>query len=273
MNRSLLAALLTAWLVLTAWGASGAAAGSGEEDGQECYEVVNFYSVKIRCEYTGSTIQAAQQATPHSKWVIYQLCKDGTSGEPEACANPRVCTSAGVPGTLYAVFQDGQRLGLACLTAGEASAVENPPIRTLVIQAFEELDWPASTLVVQPPNGQTLVNLETNFYTKNTAVAAIPVQLLGRNVVVSARPIAYRWNYGDGTSETTTSPGAPYPDLDVAHVYEQTEKVAVSVDTQYGAASFTVDGGPPEQIPSTIWVAGAESDLEILEALPQLVLE
>ncbi len=44
------------------------------------------------------------------------------------------------------------------------------------------------------------------------------------------------------------------------------------MDTQYGDASFTVDGGPPEQIPSTIWISGAGQDLEVVEALPQLVL-
>ena len=116
------------------------------------------------------------------------------------------------------------------------------------------------------------MNLETNFFTANTEATSIPVRLLGSQVVVTAEPIAYRWHFGDGTSTTTTSPGAPYPDLDVAHVYESTEKVVVSVDTQYGAASFTVDGGPPEQIPSTIWISGKGQDLEVVEALPQLVL-
>ena len=148
-----------------------------------------------------------------------------------------------------------------------------PPIRVLVIEAFENLDWSASNLEVQPPGGKTLVNLETNFYTSNTEYTNIAVTLVQSNVVVSARPIAYRWHFGDGTSVTTTSPGAPYPDLDVAHVYEQTESVAVSVDTQYGDASFTVGGGPPEDIPSTIWIPGAEADLQVVEALPQLVLE
>ncbi len=124
-----------------------------------------------------------------------------------------------------------------------------------MLKAFENLDWPPSELVVQPPGGKTLVNLDTNFYTSNTEVASIPVTLVQSRVVVSAEPIAYRWHFGDGTTTTTTSPGAPYPDLDVAHVYESTEKVVVSVDTQYGAASFTVNGGPPEQIPSTIWVS------------------
>ncbi|MBC2931522.1 PKD domain-containing protein [Nocardioides sp. zg-1228] len=245
---------------------------AAQADGQTCYETADLYSVEVVCEYTGQTLQAAQEAEPKSTWLVYQLCKDGTSGGVEACSNPRACTVDGRTGTLYAVFRDGTRVGTACLTADEAADVDDPPIRTLVIRAFDELDWSPSALSVQPPNGKTLVNLETNFFTANTQASSIPVQLQGSNVVVTARPVAYRWNFGDGTSETTTSPGAPYPGLDVAHVYEQVEQVAVSVDTQYGAASFTVDGGPPETIPSTIWVTGASEDLEVVEALPQLVL-
>jgi hypothetical protein len=242
-------------------------------DEKVCYEVADLYSVEVVCEYTGESIQAAQEAEPEAKWVVYQLCKDGTSGGVEACSNPRACTIDGRTGTLYAVFKDGARVGTACLTAGEATAVDAPPIRTLVIRVFKNLRWSPSELTIQPPNGKTLVNLQTNFYTTNSRAMSIPVQLQGSSVVVTARPISYRWNFGDGTSTTTTSPGSPYPDLDVAHVYEQVDEVAVSVDTQYGDASFTVNGGPPESIPSTLWVPGAAQDLEIVEALPQLVLE
>lgn len=239
----------------------------------QCYEQVDLNVVEMTCEYDGESLQAAQASTPSARWVVYQLCKDGTSGSVEACSNPRACTVGGTVGTLYAVVKNGRRAGLACLTAGEATAVDDPPIRVLVIQTFKRLQWSPSTVVVQPPGGKTLVNLETNFYTENVSVTSIPVRLQGVGVVVSARPIAYRWHFGDGTSATTTSPGAPYPDLDVAHVYDETDKVAVSVDTQYGDASFTVDGGPPQAIPSTIWISGADTDLRILEAVPQLVLE
>ncbi|CUR57302.1 conserved exported hypothetical protein [metagenome] len=229
--------------------------------------------VSQNCEYIDSELSEAISQQSASKWEIYQICGKGTSGGGEICDNPRTCELSGVRGTWYVVMQDGVTVGRACLTAAEGTKYDNPPIRTLVIRAFDTLDWPKSALTVQPRGGRTLVNLKTNFYTDNIDFTDISVTLVESNVTVSARPVAYRWNFGDGTSQITTSAGAPYPDLDIAHVYQQTEEVAVSVDTQYGDASFTVGGRPPESIPSTIWVAGAESDLEILEALPQLVLE
>lgn len=241
----------------------------------ECTESADLTVASQTCDYSATGIAEQKAAYPTAVWSVRQICKDDGRTPEGICFNPTDCTTAdGVPGTRYTLFRDGENVGTACLSAGEADMVDDPPpIRVLVIEAFESLDWSASPLEVQPPGGKTLVNLETNFYTSNTDYTNISVTLVQSNVVVSARPIAYRWNFGDGTSVTTASPGAPYPDLDVAHVYEQTESVAVSVDTQYGDASFTVGGGPPEAIPSTIWIPGAEADLEIVEALPQLVLE
>ena len=241
------------------------------EQKKVCDEVADAYSVVVTCEYVGATLAAAQSAEPDAEWIVYQLCKDGTSGGPEACSNPRVCTVGDTTGTLYVVFRDGQRMGIACLTASEAVVADKPSIRSLVIATFEDLAWKPSTLVVQPPDGRTLVNLETNFYTENSDYQSIEVTLQGVTVVVNARPISYRWNFGDGSSSETAEPGAPYPSLDVSHIYSSVDDVAVSVDTLYGDASYTVNGGEPQMIPSTRWVDGETQGLEVLEALPQLV--
>lgn len=240
-----------------------------------CSEGGDLILVTQTCaDKSASEVEDEKAKYPSAVWSVRQICKDGGRTPEGICFNPDECTTAaGVPGTRYVLFRDGENVGTACLSANEADAVDDPPpIRVLVLEAFKRLDWPASDIVIQPPNGKTLVNLETNFYTSNSDVTDIRVHLVQSDVVVSARPIAYRWHFGDGSSVTTTSPGAPYPDLDVSHVYEQTDEVVVSVDTRYGDASFTVDGGPPEAIPSTIWVVGAEADLEIVEAIPQLVI-
>ncbi|GAA5108847.1 hypothetical protein GCM10023339_08300 [Alloalcanivorax gelatiniphagus] len=256
--------LLTAMLLVLR--PESAAAGCGQDS--------SIFNATESCDYSSSDVEAEKAKYPTAAWSVRQICKDDAQNPEGLCFNPSECTTAaGVPGTRYTLFRDGQNVGTACLSAGEADAVDDPPpFRVLVLEAFKELDWPVSEMVVQPPGGKTLVNLDTNFYTGNDQPTDIPVTLVQSNVVVTASPIAYRWNFGDGTSKVTTSPGAPYPDLDVAHVYDQTGGVVVSVDTQYGNASFSVNGGPPESIPSTIWVAGATQDLEIVEALPQLVL-
>jgi hypothetical protein len=46
-------------------------------------------------------------------------------------------------------------------------------------------------LTIQPPEGQTLVNFETIFYTTNTEPAFERVTLLGQRIVVKATPVTY----------------------------------------------------------------------------------
>jgi hypothetical protein len=234
----------------------------------ECPDpTVSLLQVDAECEWTLASYQAITSSASEHVWTTAKVCDVGSAA---LCDVFLSCTRDGVTAWMHQIFMDGIPVGQVCLPDDEE---REPPIRVLAIRAFKELSWPSSELVVQPRGGKTLVNLDTNFYTSNSRPTSIRVRLRATDVVVTARPIAYRWNFGDGTSTTTTSPGSPYPNLDVAHVYEQVDEVVVSVDTQYGDASFTVNGGPPESIPSTLWVAGAPQDLAVVEALPQLVLE
>ncbi|WP_090967856.1 hypothetical protein [Nocardioides exalbidus] len=162
---------------------------------------------------------------------------------------------------------DGTDVGDVCVPE---SQVEEVNIAELAIREFKRLTWPSSELVVQPPGGKTLVNLETNFYTTNDQVSTRTVTLAGRRVEIRAMP-SYTFKFGDGQSTATTNPGRPHPNLDVTHVYLATGDVVVSVDTTY-AGQFRIGDGDWQSIPDALTVAGAGSDLRVVEALPQLVI-
>ena len=153
----------------------------------------------------------------------------------------------------------------------EAVAVAAPPVVTpgMVAQAFRQVRLPASVLRIQPPEGETLVNFETNFFTEAGRFRRVVV-VLGQRVELEIWPESYRWVYGDGASEATSSPGAPYPDLEVTHAYLRKGRVAPRVDVTW-RADFRVGGGRWRPVDGSVTIAGAPVPLRVLEAQPNLV--
>ena len=148
-------------------------------------------------------------------------------------------------------------------------AVMPEPTPGLVARAFRRLPLPAAELVIQPPNGRTLVNFDTNFYTEQGELSRT-VTLLGRQVELRIWPASFGWHFGDGESQESTSPGAAYPDLDITHSYAKKGRVSPSVDTTY-AAQFRVDGGPWRDVAGTVTIPGTPQALRVVEARPVLV--
>lgn len=194
--------------------------------------------------------------------------------------NPQACqTSSGLWGELYYVYRiypDGTResMGTACLTKEEAQSLNSMrPTGAMVAEAFAELSWPAPELVVQPPDGRTLVNLDTNFYTTLTEVESQTVTLLGFAVEIEASPSSYTFDFGDGATEETQDPGAAYVEgepLRVSHAYADAGvSLSPSVSVTY-SGRYRVDGGPWEDIERTLTVAGPPVSLEVIEAEPRL---
>ncbi|MEV5001848.1 PKD domain-containing protein [Nocardioides sp. LML1-1-1.1] len=146
------------------------------------------------------------------------------------------------------------------------------PVLTLglIRSAFAELRLPAGALVIQPPDGTTLVNFDTNFYTSATAPLTRTVTLLGQRVTLEATPSRYRWEFGDGTVRTTSEPGSPYPRLDVTHNYLRTGTYRPRLATTY-TGRYRVAGGGWRPIPGTVTVQGAPRPLRAIEARPTLV--
>lgn len=139
----------------------------------------------------------------------------------------------------------------------------------IVLEAFRSSPLPPATLQVQPPNGRTLVNFDTNFFTVREPFTRT-VTLLGQAVELRITPAQFTWRFGDGTDTTTTTPGAAYPDLQVTHDYQRTGDYAPSVDTTY-SAEWRLAGGAWQPVPGTVTIAGESVALTAVEAQPTLV--
>jgi len=187
----------------------------------------------------------------------------------------RCTTAEGRNGEIYIIWRyddetgSRTRVGTACLTPSEFRSL-GAITPAMVRREMQRLTWPQAELEIQPPDGQTLINFDTNFFTTNTRATTQTVVLLGQQVTIEATPSEYTWHFGDGVSQASTSPGAAYPDLDVTHVYEEPGRVTPSVDTTY-TGRYRVNGDSWQEIPGTLTVEGEGVSLRVRSASPHLV--
>ncbi len=140
----------------------------------------------------------------------------------------------------------------------------------LVAEAFHRLPLPPSQLTIQPPGGRTLVNFETNFFTRSDQTLNRTVRLLGQRVDLRIEAHSYTWHFDDGNAITTSKPGAPYPRLQITHNYLQTGKYGPALDTTW-VADYRVNGGSWRPVPGSVTIAGTPTNLRAIEARPTLV--
>lgn len=137
-----------------------------------------------------------------------------------------------------------------------------------ILRAVRDIGMPPHRLHIQP-SGRTLVNIETIFYTDPVHLRRT-VTLLGHSVRLDAEPIRFTWVHGDGTQETTSNPGQPYPAKDVTHEYQQPGVgLRARVDTTY-RVRYRVDGGGWNELGETLTATGPATRLDVDEAAPVL---
>ena len=142
-------------------------------------------------------------------------------------------------------------------------------LSTEIRRAVKAVGLPALALRIQP-GGETLVNVETIFHTEAPEFRHSTV-LLGQAVDITATPTRFTWHHGDGTTQTTSTPGAPYPSTDVTHRYTRVAAgLTPRVDVSY-RVSYRVNGGPVLEIDQLITAAGPPADLAVTEAAPVIV--
>gem|GEM_PF-5235926 len=225
-------------------------------------------SAQTSCEWvTRSHIVRGIVITEH-EYVCYETNPPSGATDDSADSASSIPPSAGSAACAGAAAAFGIGPAEFC---GVGEAATTPAITTgLVASAFRRIPLPASDLGIQPPGGKTLVNFETNFFTTDGQPFARTLRLLGQRVELRIWAESWTWHYGDGESETTTSPGARFPDLEITHSYLAKQTYRPRVDTTY-AAEWRVGNGPWQPVTGTATITGAPVGLRAIEARPTLV--
>ena len=146
----------------------------------------------------------------------------------------------------------------------------------MIIEAFHRTDFALPQTVVQPPGGQTLVNLPVYFELVWPEAGFQPeevdtIALAGHQVRIRPVLVGITYVTGDGTTiGPTTDLGGPYPDGTITHTYEASSKgLDPYISVEYGG-QVSVDGGGWNIIPATATVEGPASPLDVLESRNRL---
>jgi hypothetical protein len=247
----------------------------------------DFVTVFVNCQrpasggQTAATAGGASEASASVHLAVLQyrwhtpclpFAPNHQAGDAPDCVIARMCPDpAARSWQLWALPADTQTwayvssqcfAGLQPPTVADAPRPQVTP--GLVLNALRQIGLPALEAHTQPED-KTLVNFATIFYAEpQTFVRTLT--LLGQQVHVEATPSSYTWHYGDGTSTTTSTPGAPYPAKDITHNYADAHTtVQTSVDVTY-SARFQVGNGGWQDIPETVTIVGPQSALRISEA-------
>lgn len=220
----------------------------------------------------------ARAAVDRVHYRMSEVCYDYDDAD-QTCWNPRICYDEVSGSRLVLKRIQWARLSTPDVwhTWGYSCLEKEPPILTPedVRRAMKRLDWGEVEFVIQPPDGRTLVNFKTNFYTEFPPVQTRDVELLGQRVTIEATVVEYVWHWGDGQTDTTTDPGQAWtrarPEVDVFHEYTAAEGVAPSLDVVL-RGRFLINGEEPwTPIPETLTLVGPPVPLEVIEAHSVLV--
>jgi hypothetical protein len=99
----------------------------------------------------------------------------------------------------------------------------------------------------QQPVGSGVVNLPTLFATNTPVAQLFNETLLGVQVTLNV-DASWTWDFGDGTTLTSTDPGGTYPTTSLNHVFPVAGTYTVTLTTNW-TGTFSMAGGPAAVIP------------------------
>lgn len=217
-----------------------------------------------------SAISIGDDESPYVRYEWRTVCSP--PGQPllenEDCGAARVCAQPDERLWELWGFRPGGRFDqLAQRCEGSEPEAFVPPTVTpgMVLEELRRVGLPAVEIEIQPET-KTLVNFDTIFFTDPQPVD-VDLTILGQAVQVRATPTTYVWEFGDGSSLTTGTPGAAYPSKEIVHRYLDADvTVEPSVSVVYGA-QFQVGGGAWQDVGGTVSIPGPPEGLRVVEAV------
>jgi len=242
----------------------------------------NSYTVLIQ-ESVESTnvVEPTVSTTSQMTYSYVPVCIRGGAilGElAQGCGDQMTCgpDEDGLYFNLIGYLPDGTMVpqGSVCVGPEDDVPIPQQVTHEAVYRAFQRIPLPDSDVVIQPPGGETLVNLDTIFSTQADGFTET-VGLLGHRVDFDITPARFTWINGDGTTQVTDWAGKPWakgtPLAEfITHRYDDADRtVRPRVDTTW-TAQYRVDGGPWRDVGGTVTIEGDPFDLAVLSAEPHL---
>lgn len=119
-----------------------------------------------------------------------------------------------------------------------------------------------------------LNNAHTNFYASHHEEQTITQTMFDQEVTITATPVEYRWEYGDGNTFVTDLPGYPVDifntETDTSHQFDETGMHTVQLTTVF-EGTFQVDGGEVQEVSSPVTQEADPIDIRIYRAVTRNV--
>lgn len=157
--------------------------------------------------------------------------------------------------------------------APQQQVVSEPVTITITSSDLLEL-IPNSPQILMDRGPFGLKNAHTNFYASHHEPQTITQTMFDQEVTITATPVEYRWEYGDGNTLVTDLPGYPVDifntETDTSHQFEETGTYSVELTTVF-EGTFQVDGGEVQEVSSTVTQQADPVEIRIYRAVTRNV--
>jgi len=177
--------------------------------------------------------------------------------------------TAGNPDTSVVTQPWTREPGSYCLGPDDPGVPVIGRVLAAVQTEFQRLPLPTGQVRADPAP-VTLVNIPTAFSVGAGQPLVFTPTVLGVPVAITARPVAWQWNFGDGSQLTTSTPGrAQHPD--VTYTYTQPGDLPATVRITW-AGTFTLPGSTETlTIRDPAFTQAPPTTIPVREARAQLI--